>query len=108
MPLYLLAYSVHGKEIMVYNGEIDPSKRAYIMYLTQEKKLLIKDIARQCHVSRATVYRIKKDRIIDSYKRKDSKRNLGERPWKLSSREECKILRTLHSLRHEGNSRPLG
>jgi len=31
-------------------------------------------------VSRATVYRIKKDRIIDSYKRKDWNRNLGGRP----------------------------
>ena len=86
---------------MVYNGEINPSKRAYIMYLTQEKKLSIKDIARQCHVSRATAYRIKKDRIIDSYKREDWNRNLGGRPRKLSSREERKILRTLYSLRHE-------
>ena len=86
---------------MVFNGEINPSKRAYIMYWTQEKKLSIKDIARQCHVSRATVYRIKKDRIIDSYKREDWNRNLGGRPRKLSSREERKILRTLYSLRHE-------
>ena len=92
---------MHGKEITVFNGEINPFKRAYIMYLTQEKKLSIKDIARQCHVSRATVYRIKKDRIIDSYKREDWNRNLGGRPRKLSLREERKILRTLYSLRHE-------
>ena len=65
---------------MVYDGEINPIKRAYIMYLTQEKKLSIKDIARQCHVSQATVYRIKKNRIIDSYKTKDWNRNLGGRP----------------------------
>ena len=86
---------------MVFNGEMNPFKRAYIMYLTQEKKLSIKDIARQCRVSRATVYRIKKDRIIDSYKREDWNRNLGGRPRKLSSREERKILRNLYSLRHE-------
>ena len=60
--LYLRAFYVHEKEIMVFNGEINPSKRAYIKYLTQGKKFSIKDIARQCRVSRATVYRIKKNR----------------------------------------------
>ena len=89
------------KEIVVFNGEINPFKRTYIMYLIQEKKLSIKDIARQCHVSRATIYRVKKDSIIDSYKKEDWNRNLGGRPRKVSLREERKILQTLCSLRHE-------
>ena len=91
---------------MVFNGEINPSKRAYIKYLTQGKKFSIKDIARQCRVSQATVYRIKKDRIkkdkiIDRDQRKEWSRDFGGRPRKLSLREECRILRTLSSLRHE-------
>ena len=73
---------------MVFNGEINPSKRAYIKYLTQGKKLSIKDIARQCRVSRATVYRIKKDEII----KESSTTDFGGRPRKLSLREERHIL----------------
>ena len=60
--LCLTAFYVHEKEIMVFNGEINPSKRAYIKYLTEGKKLSIKDIAQQCHVSRATLYRLKQTR----------------------------------------------
>ena len=43
-PVCLMAFYVHEKEIMVFNGEINPSKRAYIKYLAQGKKLSIKDI----------------------------------------------------------------
>ena len=100
-PLWLTAFYVHDKEIMVFNGEISPSKRAYIKYLTQGKKLSIKDIARQCRVSRATVYNIKKDEIIDRDQRKECNRDFGGRPRKLSLREDRHILRTLSSLRHE-------
>ena len=85
----------------MFNGEINPSKRAYIKYLTQEKKLSIKDIARQCRVSRATVYRIKKDEIFDRDQRKECYRDFEGRPRKLSLREERHILQTLSSLRHE-------
>ena len=69
--------------------------------ISQGKKFSIKDIARQCHVSRATVYRIKKDKIIDRDQRKEWSRDFGGRPRKLSWREERHILRTLSSLRHE-------
>ena len=86
---------------MVFNGEINPSKRAYIKYLTQGKKLSIKDIARQCRVSRATVYRLKKDEMIDRDQRKECNRDFGGKPRKLNLREERHILRTLSSLRHE-------
>ena len=77
---------------MVFNGEINPSKRAYIKYLTQGKKLSIKDIAQQCRVSRATVYRIKKDEIIDCDQRKGYNRDFEGRPHKLSLQEERHIL----------------
>ena len=108
-PLYLRAFYLHEKEIMVFNCEINPSKRAYIKYLTQGKKFSIKDIARQCRVSQATVYRIKKDKIIDRDQRKEWSRDLGGRPRKLSWREERRILRTLSSLRHEeGNFTSIG
>ena len=65
---------------------------------------MIKDIARQCCVSPATVYRIKKDKIIDCDQRKELSRDFGGRPRKLSLRDERSILRTSSSLRHvEGN-----
>ena len=86
---------------MVFNGEINPSKRAYIKHLTQGKKLSIRDIAQQCRASRATVYRIKKDKIIDRDQRKEWNRDFGGRPRKLTLREERHILRTLFSLRNE-------
>ena len=73
---------------MVFNGEINPSKRAYIEYLTQGKKLSIKDIARQCHVSRATVYRLKNE-IIEHDQRKECNRDFGGRPCKLSLQENA-------------------
>ena len=79
---------------MVFNGEINPSKRAYIKYLTQGKKLSIKDIARQCRASRATVNRIKKDEIIDRDQRKECNRDFGGRPRKLSLREERHVYST--------------
>ena len=40
-PLHLTAYYIDKKEIMVLKGEISPSKRAYILHLTHEKKLSI-------------------------------------------------------------------
>ena len=89
---------------MVFNGEINPSKRAYIKYLTQGKKLSIKDIAQQCHVSWSTVYRIKKDEIMDWDQRKKCNRDFGGMPHKLSLPEERRILQTLSSLRHKGDN----
>ena len=92
----LTAFYLHEKVIMVFIGEIKPSKRACIKYLTQGKKLSIK--ARQCRVSWAMAYRIKKDNKID---RDQWNTDFGGRLRKLSLREERHILRTLSSLRHE-------
>ena len=50
---------------MVFTGEINASKRAYILYLVRDKKLPAKEIAKQCFVSLATVYRIKQENLID-------------------------------------------
>lgn len=86
---------------MVFDSEIKPSKRAYIKYLTQGKKLSIKDTARQCRVLRATAYKIKKDKTIERNHRKEWNTDFGGRPRKLSLRKERHILRTLSSLRHK-------
>lgn len=84
---------------MVFKGEINPSKRAYILYLARDKKLSVQEIVQQCNVSRATAYRIMKTNLMED--KRDDKKHPGGRPKKLSAREERKIIRTLKCLRHE-------
>ena len=84
---------------MVFKGEINPSKQAYILYLAHDKKLLVHEIVQQCKVSRATAYRITKTNLMEE-KRHD-KKHAGGWPKKLRAREERKIIRTLKCLRQE-------
>ena len=85
---------------MVFTGDIDPCKRAYILYLSQEKNISAREIVERCNVSRATVYRIRKEQLKDQKKIRE-KKHAGGRPKKLSAREERTIIRTLKHLRHE-------
>ena len=96
----LKSHYPNEKDIMVFTGEINASKRAYILYLVRDKKLPAKEIAKQCFVSLATVYRIKQENLIDQNVLPRKKR-AGGRPKKVSTREERKLLRTLKSLRQE-------
>jgi len=50
---------------MVFTGAIGPKRRAYIAFLTRDKRVRTMDIVKRCKVSRATVYRIKKPHRLD-------------------------------------------
>ena len=87
---------------MVFTGALDAQKRAYIAYLSRDKKIATSEIMKKTGVSRATIYRIKKEGL--GKRKTTSKKNVGGRPRKLNARHERNILRTLKALRHdEGN-----
>ena len=84
---------------MVFSGKIDPRKKAYILFLSREKNLSIREIVKKCNVSRATVYRIQKE-VWDDHHKKGQKKHAGGRPKKLSARDQRTIIRTLKHLRN--------
>ena len=87
---------------MVFWGVIKPKRRAYATFLAREKNISVKRIMQECSISRASVYRLRKEQY-NSKNINDSK-NLGRRPRKLSDRDERKLMRALTRLRHkEGN-----
>lgn len=87
---------------MVFNGVLSPQKRAYVALLSKDKAFKPKEICQTAGVSRATVYRIKKEERWQGKERKSPKK--GGRPKKLSARDERKILRSMKSLRKEEGS----
>jgi len=87
---------------MVFTGAIDPKRRAYIAFLTRDKRVRTMDIVKRCKVSWTTVYRIKNDIVWT--KRKNMNEGKGGRPKKLSERDERKLLRTLNFLEKKKDS----
>lgn len=86
---------------MVFTGKLSAEKRAYAAYLVKDKGFKISEICRKTSVSRATVYRIKKDKRWND---KNKIHNKGGRPKKLTPRDERNVLRALKSLRYtDGN-----
>lgn len=87
---------------MVFTGKLSAEKRAYVAYLARDKDFKTADICKKSGISRATVYRIKREKQWEG-KGKNIKK-MGGRPRKLNGRDERKILRALKSLRRtEGN-----
>lgn len=84
---------------MVFVGAIEPKRRAYIAFLARDKGFKTVDIVKKCQVSRATVYRIRKESFLPSggY----NKRCAGGRPKKLCPRDERKLVRSLATLRKQ-------
>ena len=66
---------------MVFKGKMNTSKlkRAYyILYLARNNKLSTKEIMKECCVSRATVYRIKKEDLIEENETRPRKHAGGD------------------------------
>ena len=97
-PLHLTAYYIDKKEIMVLKGEISPSKRAYILHLTHEKKLSIwiKQNNAMFHKPQSTG---KKNHTRIEHYEKQENRDLGVSPWKLSSQEEWKTFKNFEKFK---------
>ena len=85
---------------MVFTGKLSAEKRAYVAYLARDKDFKTAAICKKSGISRATVYRIKREKQWEG-KGKEIKK-MGGRPRKLNGRDERKILRTLKS-QTEGN-----
>jgi len=69
---------------MVYTGQIDHRKKAYILFLSCEKILSTREIVKKCNVSPATVYKIQRE-VWNDHKKKGQKKYAGGRPKKLSA-----------------------
>jgi len=65
---------------MVFTGAIGPKRRAYIAFLTRDKRVRTMDIVKRCKVSRATVYRIKKPHRLDQAEEHVHERRQGQTP----------------------------
>ena len=87
---------------MVFRGIIDAETRAYVKYLTKHEQISTREIIEKTGVSRATIYRIEKEKAGDGDKSVSQKRRRkGGRPTKLDARDERQLLRSLKILRKE-------
>ena len=85
---------------MVFRGIIDAETRAYVKYLTKHEQISTREIIEKTGVSRATIYRIKKEKAGDKSV-SQKRRRKGGRPTKLDARDERQLLRSLKILRKE-------
>ena len=77
---------------MVFRGIIDAEARAYVKYLTKHEQISTGEIIEKTGVSRATIYRIKKEKAGDKSVSEKCRRK-GGRPTKLDARDERQLLR---------------
>lgn len=82
---------------MVFIGKIDPEIRAYIKY---NKDACVKDLMKETNVSRAQIYRIRKEPLRLKAMSGRLKRS-GGRPEKLSIRDKRALLREIKVLRRD-------
>ena len=85
---------------MVFRGIIDAETRAYVKHLTKHEQISTREIIEKTGVSRATIYRIKKEKAGDKSV-SQKRRRKGGRPTKLDARDEKQLLRSLKILRKE-------
>ena len=84
---------------MVFTGTLSPETRAYVAFLANDKNFKTKEICQKTGVSKATVFRVKKE-AKSGFKTPKTRRK-GGRPRKLNDRDERSIIRSLNSLREE-------
>ena len=84
---------------MVFADCIDAKRRAYIAFLAWDKGIPTVDIMKRCQVSRATVFRIKKESFMQQ--KETTPTRTGGHPNKLCACDERKIIPCFHALRKE-------
>ena len=67
---------------MVFRSIIDAETRDYVKYLTKHEQISTREIIEKIGVSRATIYRIKKEKAGDKSVSQKRRRKVG-RPTKL-------------------------
>ena len=65
---------------MVFRGIIDAETRVYVKYLTKHKQISTREIIEKTGVSRATIYRIKKEKARDKSISKKRRRKGIDQP----------------------------
>ena len=68
--------------------------------MTKHEQISTREIIEKTGVSRASIYRIKKEKAGDTSVRQKRRRK-GSRPTKLDARDERQLLRSLKILREE-------
>ena len=88
--------------IMVFKCKIDSVTRARVYYLCKIQGFPIRKVARMCHISRGSVWRIKKEGLRENKEYMEHGRK--GRPPKLSARDGRQLVRAIKRLRgREGN-----
>lgn len=87
---------------MVFKCKIDSVTRARVYYLCKIQGFPIRKVARMCHISRGSVWRIKKEGLRENKEYMEHGRK--GRPPKLSARDGRQLVRAIKRLRgREGN-----
>ena len=89
---------------MVFVGKFSAEKRAYIQLLGKTKSYTAKEVADECKVSLASVYRIWNNKFTKDIETKQKKRKCGGRPEKLTLRQKRSIIRNINILREENSN----
>ena len=88
------------KNVQTTEMAIDSKTRAMVYYLSNMKGLSIRKVAKECHVSKATVWRIKNN-PTNNNKTRTSKIETRGRPRKLTKRQERQLRRSIQILREQ-------
>ena len=88
---------------MAFKGKISAEKRAYIKLSGTWRSSNAKEVAKECNVSLASVYRVWKAKIYKD-KQEEKTSNRGGRPHKLSLRQKRSLLRNINKLREENSN----
>ena len=89
---------------MVFTGKFSAEKRAYIQLLGKTKSYTAKEVADECKVSLASVYRIWNNKFTKDIETKQKKRKCGGRPEKLTLGQKRSIIRNINILREENSN----
>ena len=88
---------------MAFKKKICAEKWAYVKLAGKLQMKNARDIAKECNISLASVYRIWKAKM-DQQNEEEKKRNRGGRPNKLSVRQKRSLLRNINKLRVENSN----
>ncbi len=85
---------------MVFIRKISPDIRAYAKLLISDRNKTLREVAKICNISPASVLRIKRDAFKNCLKKRNHNIRVG-RPRKLNIRDERRLIRGIHKLRRE-------
>ena len=76
----------------IFRGHIDAKTRAKVLLYYQKAIITVKEMPDKCHVSRASVYHIMKEKGETRH----CKKGKGGRKWKVDGRDQRQIVRNIN------------